>query len=66
MKTYALHGEKNFSKIGGHVFAKRKFIERRKESVVPRKEQSLESLTQKLKRNHRMEATVVTVVRNKN
>jgi len=30
------------------------------------KEQSLESLTQKLKRNHRTEATVVTVVRNKN
>ena len=65
MKTYALHGEKNFSKIGGHVFAKRKFIERRKESFVPRKEQSLESLTQK-QRNHRTEATVVTVVSNKN
>jgi hypothetical protein len=49
VKTYSLHGEKNFSKIGGHVFAKRKFIERRKESLVHRKEQSLERLTQKRK-----------------
>jgi hypothetical protein len=35
--------------IGGHVFAKRKFIQRRKESFVHRKEQSLESLTQRRK-----------------
>ena len=26
VKTYSLHREKNFSKIGGHVFAKRKFF----------------------------------------
>jgi hypothetical protein len=42
------------------------FIERRKEPFVHRKEQSLESFTQKLKENHRTEATVVTVVRKKN
>jgi hypothetical protein len=33
VKTSSLHGEKNFSKIGGHVFAKCRLIERRKEPL---------------------------------